>query len=342
MVQLAQPFKIKGLTLKNRIVMPPMCQYSVENKVGIPTDWHYVHYVSRAIGGTGLIIMEMTNVEPDGRITDHCLGLWSDDHIPAFRRIIDELHRHGAKVGIQIAHAGRKATDAPVPVSSTDEPYDEASRKPHQLSTEEVQQMVRRFRDAAERAVKAGVDTIELHGAHGYLIHQFHSPKINKREDAYGKDLALFGVQIIRAVKEVIPADMPLIMRISAVEYSAGGYGLEHSLEIAQRYLEAGVDVFHVSAGGEAPLEDDANRPNVEPGYMVPLAAAYRELLGVPVIAVGILDEPRVAEAALRDGAADLVAVGRAMLRDPYWAIHAIRELGHKAAPPHQYERGYL
>src|SRR5690606_13405138 len=149
MSKLAEPFELKALKLKNRVVMPPMCQYSVDKKDGIPTDWHYVHYASRAVGGTGLIIIEMTNVEPAGRITDHCLGLWADDHVPAFKRMIDEMHRHGAKVGIQIAHAGRKAEDAPVPVSSTDEPYDANSRKPHMLTTEEVRQMVDRYRDAA-------------------------------------------------------------------------------------------------------------------------------------------------------------------------------------------------
>lgn len=340
MSRLAEPFRIKNLELKNRIVMPPMCQYSVEKKDGIPTDWHYVHYVSRAIGGTGLIIIEMTNVSPEGRITDHCLGLWSDDSIPAFKRIIDEVHRHGAKVAIQIAHAGRKAQDAPVPVAPTDEPYDNTFRKPHALTTEEVDAMVLKYRDAAVRALKAGVDAIELHGAHGYLIHQFHSPLINKRDDEYGRDLALFGERIVQAVRSVMPEDMPLIMRISGMEYAEGGYDIDHSLAIAKRYKAAGVDVFHVSAGGEAHASP-ARFPKVEPGYMVPLAAAFRKELGVPVIAVGLLDDPAIAEQALAEGSADLVAVGRGMLRDPYWALHALYALGDKVAPPRQYERGF-
>jgi len=339
--RLAEPFRFKSLELKNRIVMPPMCQYSVERKDGIPTDWHFVHYVSRAVGGTGLIIIEMTNVSPEGRITDRCLGLWSDDAIPAFRRIIDEVHRQGAKVAIQIAHAGRKAQDAPVPVAPTDEPYDETYRKPHALTTAEADAMVLKYRDAAVRALKAGVDAIELHGAHGYLIHQFHSPLINKRDDEYGRDPALFGERIVREVRAVMPADMPLIMRISAVEFAEGGYGLDHSLAIARRYKEAGVDIFHVSAGGEAHASP-SRTPKVEPGYMVPYAAAFRKELGVPAIAVGLLDDPRKAEETLASGAADLVAVGRGMLRDPYWALHALRELGDNVPPPKQYERGFL
>lgn len=340
MSRLAEPIRIKSLELKNRIVMPPMCQYSVEKKDGVPTDWHFVHYVSRAVGGTGLIIIEMTNVSPEGRITDNCLGLWSDDAVPAFQRIIDEVHRHGAKVAIQIAHAGRKAQDAPVPVAPTNQPYNESFRTPHALTTEEADAMVLKFRDASVRALKAGVDAIELHGAHGYLIHQFHSPLINKRDDEYGRDLALFGERIVREVRAVMPEDMPLIMRISAMEYAEGGYDLDHSLAIAKRYKAAGVDVFHVSAGGEASASP-ARFPNIGPGYMVPLADAFRKELDVPVIAVGLLDDAKKAEEVLANGSADLVAVGRGMLRDPYWALHALRELGDEVAPPKQYERGY-
>jgi len=340
MSHLSEPFSLKNLTLKNRVVMPPMCQYSVDLKDGIPNEWHYVHYVSRAVGGTGLIIVEMTDVEPDGRITDRCLGLWSDDHIPAFKRIIDEVHRYGSKIGIQIAHAGRKAEDTDFPVSSTNVPFSASSKKPRALSTEEVRAMIEKYRDAAVRAVKAGADTVELHGAHGYLIHQFHSPLINDRTDEYGQDYALFGEQIIRAVKNVIPADMPLMIRISAVEYADGGYDLAHSIEIAKRYRDAGVDIFHVSSGGEAPFGTRGG-PAYAPGYQVPLARAYREALGVPVIAVGWLDDPQVSEAALRDGSTDLVAVGRGMLRDPYWAVHALHKLDGKGNPPRQYERSY-
>jgi len=337
---LAKTFSVGSLQLKNRIVMAPMCQYSVAAKDGIPNEWHYVHYVSRAVGGTGLIIAEMTDVEPDGRISDYDLGLWSDEHIPAFRRIADEVHKYGAKFGIQIAHAGRKAEDAPVPVGPSDIPAGERYKKPRALTTQEVREMVGKFRDAARRAVEAGVDTIELHGAHGYLIHQFHSPAINNRSDEYGQDLARFGTEVVQAVKSVMPAGMPLLLRISAVEYMDGGYDLDHSLKIAKRYRDAGVDVFHVSSGGEGPPAGQ-RKPGNYPGYQVPFARAYKEALGVPVIAVGMLDNPALAEATVANGDADLVAVARGMLRDPYWALNALRATGAQTPPPKQYERAY-
>ncbi|MFF0829642.1 NADH:flavin oxidoreductase/NADH oxidase [Brevibacillus sp. NPDC003359] len=342
MALLSTPFQFKGLSLKNRIVMPPMCQYSVDAHDGTPTDWHFVHYVSRAVGGTGLIIVEMTDVEPDGRISNGDLSLWSDEQIPAYARIVSEVHKYGAKIGIQIAHAGRKAEDAEVPVSASAIAFPGARYKtPRALTTEEVKQMVVKFQDAARRAVEAGVDTIEIHGAHGYLIHQFHSPLTNQRDDEYGRDKALFGVEIIQAIKQVIPADMPLIMRVSAVEYVDGGYGLDYSTELCRRYKEAGVDIFHLSSGGEGPI-GSGGRPGIHPGYQVPLARAIKQALDVPVIAVGNLDDPRVAEAAIGNGDTDLVAVGRGMLRDPYWALHAIHELSaDELQPPKQYSRAF-
>lgn len=332
------PISIKGLALKNRIVMPPMCQYSVDALDGIPTDWHFVHYVSRAIGGTGLIIVEMTDVEPDGRITNKDLGLWSDEQIPAFKRIVDEVHKYGSKIGVQIAHAGRKAEDAEQPVSASDIPVADVKTAPRALSTPEVKEMILKFQEAARRAVEAGFDTIELHGAHGYLIHQFHSPGINNRTDEYGKDLALFGVEVIRAVRSVMPDDMPLIFRISAIEYMDGGYDLEHSLQIAKSYKEAGVDIFDVSSGGEAP--PGKKKPVNHAGYQVPFARAYKQTLDVPVIAVGVLEDPLIAEAALANEDTDLVAVGRGMLDDPYWALHAVKAVDRKVEPPVQYKRG--
>ncbi|WP_421617244.1 NADH:flavin oxidoreductase/NADH oxidase [Brevibacillus sp. TJ4] len=341
MALLAAPFQFKGLTLKNRVVMPPMCQYSVEAHDGTPTDWHFVHYVSRAVGGTGLIIVEMTDVEPDGRITNRDLGLWSDEQIPAFARIVSEVHKYGAKIGVQIGHAGRKAEDAEVPVSASAIQFPGSRYKmPRALTTEEAEQMVIKFAESARRAVEAGMDTIEIHGAHGYLIHQFQSPLTNKRDDKYGRDLALFGVEVIEAVKKVIPEDMPLIMRLSAVEYVDGGYGLEYSTELCRRYKEAGVDIFHLSSGGEGPI-GSGGRPGVHPGYQVPFARAIKEALDVPVIAVGRLEDAQLAEAILGNGDTDLVAVGRGMLRDPYWAIHAIRELSGEIELPQQYLRAF-
>ncbi|KKI90847.1 NADPH dehydrogenase [Bacillus sp. SA1-12] len=340
MEHLFSPYTLKSLELKNRVVMPPMCQYSVTNKDGIATDWHYVHYVSRAIGGAGLIIIEMTDVEPDGRISDYDLGLWSDEHIPALKRIVDACHQYGAKVGIQIAHAGRKAEDAEVPVAPSAIPFDENSKTPRELSTEEVKEMVEKFRLAVRRAVKAGFDVIELHGAHGYLIHQFHSAYTNQRTDEYGRELTKFGVEIIKAAKSEMPADMPLIMRISAKEYVEGGYGIEESIEISKVYQQAGVDMFHISAGGEGPIAA-AGRPGTHVAYQVPLARAIKQELNIPVIAVGRLDEPALANSVIGNEEADLVAVGRGMLRNPYWTLEAATVLRKETELPKQYITGF-
>lgn len=340
MEDLLTPYQLKGLSLKNRVVMPPMCQYSVTNKDGIATDWHYLHYVSRAIGGASLIIIEMTDVDPDGRITDYDLGLWSDDQIPALARIVEACHQHGAKVGIQIAHAGRKAEDAVVPVAPSAIPFDENSKTPRELSTEEVKEIVEKFRLAVRRAVQAGVDTIELHGAHGYLIHQFHSPLTNQRIDEYGRDLTKFGKEIIQAAKSEMPENMPLIMRISAREYVEGGYGLDESIEFSREYQKAGVDMFHVSAGGEGPIAADG-RPGTHVAYQVPLAKAIKQALNIPVIAVGRLDEPSLANAVIGNEDADLVAVGRGMLRNPYWTLEAATVLHKETGIPKQYVPGF-
>ncbi|MEH7403157.1 MULTISPECIES: NADH:flavin oxidoreductase/NADH oxidase [Bacillaceae] len=340
MSNLFKPFKYKGLELKNRVVMPPMCQYSVHLKDGIPTDWHFVHYTSRAIGGTGLIIIEMTNVEDRGRISDYCLGIWSDDHIPAFKRIVDECHKYGAKVAIQIAHAGRKAEDTPIPVSSSPNAFNEKSKTPHELTTLEVKEMVEKFKKGVERAVLAGVDTIELHGAHGYLIHQFASAYTNQRTDEYGRDKFLFGKEVIKAAKSVMPADMPLIMRISALEYVDGGYGLDYSVEMAKSFRDAGVDIFHISSGGEGPI-GSGGRPGSHPGYQVKLAEQIKKEVEIPVIAVGKLDDANLAESVLGNQEADLIAVGRGMLSNPYWANEASILLDGKPLTPKPYERAY-
>lgn len=340
MNHLFTPYEIKGLSLKNRVVMPPMCQYSVTNKDGIATDWHYVHYVSRAIGGASLIIIEMTDVEPDGRISDYDLGLWSDEQIPALARIVEACHQHGAKVGIQIAHAGRKAQDAAEPVAPSAIPFDGNSKTPRELSNVEVKEMVEKFRLAVRRAVQAGVDVIELHGAHGYLIHQFTSPFTNKRTDEYGQELTKFGREVIEAAKSEMPEDMPLIMRISAREYVEGGYGINESIEFSRVFQQAGVDMFHVSAGGEGPIAA-AGKPGTHVAYQVPLARAIKEELNVPVIAVGRLDEPSLANSVIGNEDADLVAVGRGMLRNPYWAIEAATVLKKEVALPKQYETGF-
>lgn len=340
MINLFTPYEFQSLKLKNRVVMPPMCQYSVTNKDGIATDWHYNHYVSRAVGGAGLIIVEMADVDPDGRITDYDLGLWSDEQIPALARIVEASHAHGAKVGIQVAHAGRKAEDAPLPVSASAIPFDDKSKTPHALTTQEVKEMVDKFKQGVQRAVRAGFDVIELHGAHGYLIHQFHSPLTNLRTDEYGQDRTRFGREVIAAAKSVMPEGMPLIMRISAQEYVEGGYGIAESLEISRAYKEAGADIFHISAGGEGPIAA-SGRPGTHAAYQVPLARSIKQELNVPVIAVGRLDEAVLANAVIGNEEADLVAVGRGMLRNPYWTLEAGVTLGQDAGVPKQYVFGF-
>lgn len=340
MKDLFSPYKIKNLELKNRVVMPPMCQYSVDQKDGIANDWHYLHYVNRAIGGAGFIVIEMTDVEPDGRISDYDLGLWSDDQIPALAKIVEACHRYGAKVGIQIAHAGRKAEDAAVPVAPSAIAFDEKSKTPRALSTDEVKEMVEKFRKAVRRAVEAGFDSIEIHGAHGYLIHQFHSPLTNKREDEYGQDLTKFGREVILAAKAEMPADMPLLMRISAKEYVEGGYGINESIAFARVYQEAGVDMFDVSSGGEGQIAA-WGRPGTHVAYQVPLARQIKEALQIPVMAVGRLDDPNLANAIIGNEEADLIAVGRGMLRNPYWTLEAAKQLRKETAVPTQYLAGF-
>ncbi|MDO3412159.1 NADPH dehydrogenase [Saccharibacillus sp. CPCC 101409] len=340
MTDLFSSFEYKGLKLPNRIVMPPMCQYSVEKEDGIPSEWHDVHYISRAVGGTGFIIAEMSGIHPDGRITNRDTGIWSDEMIPAWRKIVDGIHRYGAKAAIQLGHAGRKAEDAQPPVAPSAIAFDDTYRTPRALTTEEVRETVRLYADAARRAIEAGFDTVEIHGAHGYLIHQFHSPLTNKRDDEYGRDLALFGEEVTRAVRAEVPADMPVLMRVSAAEYVDGGYGVDEIIETCRRYRDAGAEIFHISSGGEGPI-GAGGAPGAGPGYQVVLAEKVREALGVPVIAVGMLDEFVDAQRVVTEGRAELVAIGRGMLRDPYWAVHASRALSGVLEVPEPYRRGY-
>ncbi len=340
---LLSPISVKGLTLKNRIVMPPMYQYSVAKKDGIATDWHFVHYLSRAIGGAGLIIVEATGVSPDGRITDNDLGLWDDAQMPALKRIVDGVHAYGAKIAIQLSHAGRKAQDAASPAipSTKFSPIDsDPLPKPHELSVAEIHEIVAQFAAAVQRAVEIGFDAIEIHGAHGYLIHQFISLTINQRTDEYGQDCARFGVEVLRRVKPLLPESMPLLMRLSAIEYMDGGYELDHALSVAEKFVAAGVDGFHISSGGEA--APGIKKPGNYPGYQVPFAQAFKERFNLPTIAVGLLGDPLLAESVLANENADLVAVGRGMLKDAYWALHAEEVLtGEVKNPPEQYLRSH-
>ncbi|QNS15849.1 NADH:flavin oxidoreductase/NADH oxidase [Mannheimia bovis] len=348
--KLFTPFKIKNLELKNRVVMPPMCQYSATD--GVPNDWHFVHYTSRAIGGVGLIIVEMTNIAPNGRITPNCLGLWNDEQQAEFKRLVDSVHAQGTKIGIQIAHAGRKAQDEPNAVAPSAIHYGELDYAgqnlitPRELTTEEVKELVVAFQNSVKRAVAAGFDTIELHAAHGYLIHQFYSPKSNKRTDEYGKDPMLFGEQVIQAAKAVMPAEMPLIVRISAQEYGKDGFDSDYGVEVAKRFASAGADVLDVSGGGDGVLHA-GNHPEFYAGYQVYLAEKVKKATALPVIAVGMLDNPSVADHVLGLENADLIAVGRALLRDPNWVLNAqYQQNQFDGSPmqfvPRQYQRGFM
>ncbi|WP_373741850.1 NADH:flavin oxidoreductase/NADH oxidase [Neisseria sp.] len=344
------PYQIKNLSLKNRVVMPPMCQYSATD--GMPNDWHYVHYVSRAVGGVGLIIVEMTNVAPNGRISPNCLGLWNDAQRDAFKRIVDAVHAQGGKIAVQIAHAGRKAQDEPNAVAPSSIHYGALDYEgqnlitPKELTKDEIAEIVQAFQNSVKRAVDAGFDAIELHGAHGYLIHQFYSPKSNTRTDEYGQDKMLFGEQVIKAAKAVMPSEMPLIMRISAQEYGENGFDSDYGVEVAKRFAAAGVDAFDISGGGDGVL-CAGKHPEFAAGYQVYLARKVKEATGLPVIAVGMLDDAAVADHVLANGDADLVAVGRGLLRDPYWLLNA--QYNQRAADgaamefvPQQYVRGYM
>jgi NADPH2 dehydrogenase len=335
--KLFSPWSLKGLTLKNRVVMSPMCQYSVWAEDGKPNSWHYVHYISRAVGGAGLIFFEMTDVLPDGRITVHDLGLWSDEQIPAYAAIVEEIHRYGAKAGIQIAHAGRKAqSESLKPVGPSAIPFSPEYRTPHALTTDEVKAVVDAFAAAARRALRAGFDVIELHGAHGYLLHQFMSPLSNRRDDVYAEPTR-FPVEVIQAVKAELPSHMPLFMRLSATEWTPEGYDFPALLEMARAYQKAGVDVFDVSSGGNSP----ATPPVVYPGYHVPFAAALRRELGMPIAVVGMLENWHLAEHVLQSEEADLILIGRGMLRDPYWANSASVALDRVRLVPEEYARAY-
>jgi NADPH2 dehydrogenase len=325
--------EIGGLTLRNRIGMSPMCQYRALGD-GVPTDWHRTHYRSRALGGVGLIITEMTDVEPRGRITEGCLGLWNRSQTEGFARIAEDVHAEGASFGVQIAHAGRKSMLGGEIVAPSAVPFGPDHQVPRPLQREEIVGIVESFAGAAERAVSAGADVVELHAAHGYLLHQFLSPISNLRDDEYG-DPVRFPLEVVRAVKSRLSTRVPLLMRISLREYQPGGYDADYLLPLLPALVEAGVDAFDVSTGGNGPA-----RPKPYPGYQLRHALKVRQTLGKPVAAVGQLHSPALAEFAVREEYADLLLIGRGLLRTPYWAHEAARELGLVNQLPGEYAKG--
>ncbi|WP_338043954.1 NADPH dehydrogenase NamA [Paenibacillus lutrae] len=335
-IKLYEPMTIRDVTLPNRIVMSPMCMYSCEKQDGIVTDWHRTHYTSRAVGGVGLIILEASAVTPQGRISAQDLGIWSDEQIDGLRDLVRLIHQQGVKAGIQIAHAGRKAeVEGPIAAPSAI-PFP-GSRTPEEMTREQIADTVRAFADAAVRARDAGFDVIEIHGAHGYLINEFLSPLSNHRQDDYGGDKQKryrFLQDIIHAVRKVWEG--PLFVRISADEYDPEGNHVQDYAFYASLMKEQGVDLIDCSSGGlvPAPIE-------VFPGYQVPLADSIKNTALIATGAVGLITSGKQAEDILERGQADLIFIGRELLRDPYWPRTAARELGIEPAAPKQYGRAW-
>ena len=335
--RLFEPCTIKGVTFKNRVAMAPMCQYSAKND-GLLQDWHWVHYVSRAVGQVGLIITEATAVEPRGRISDRDLGLWNDAAIKPFSELIQQVKAHQCQIGIQIAHAGGKATilDEAI-VAPGAMPFNDQSPVPLELSESEIRVVVSAFGNSVRRAVEAGVDFIEIHAAHGYLINQFLSPLTNRRTDAYGEDRSLFLKEVLEEVVRYIPEQMPVFLRVSAEDYVEGG---NHPEEICRLLdpIKHLIDLVHVSSGGV--MENAVIK--MYPGYQVSFAETIKAQLKLPVMAVGMLESPELAEGTLRNGSADFIALGREFLRNPYWPLHAAKILGEEIEWPEPYQRARI
>jgi 2,4-dienoyl-CoA reductase-like NADH-dependent reductase (Old Yellow Enzyme family) len=337
---------LRGLTLRNRIAMSPMCMYSAGHD-GLATDWHLAHYLSRAVGGVGLILTEATAVEPRGRISENDLGLWDDAQIEPLARIVRLVRKAGAAIGVQLAHAGRKAfspakgVGPQQPVAPSAMPFAEGWRVPAELGTDEIDGIVGLWRMAALRAETAGCDLIEIHGAHGYLAHQFLSPIANHRTDRYGGGLEnrmRFLLRLAEAVRQVWPEEKPLLVRVSATDWAAGGLVPEEVVSIARELGMRGVDLVDCSSGGMVPTPP----PSPGPGYQAPFAEKIRREAGVATGAVGLITAPELADEIVRNSRADLAFLGRELLRNPYWALHAARALGQAADWPNQYERARL
>ncbi len=349
--QLFSPFTLRGVRFRNRVFVSPMCQYSSD--AGAPTDWHLVHLGSRAVGGAGLVMVEATAVTPEGRISPDDSGIWSDAHVAPFRRIAGFIERQGAVPAMQLAHAGRKAsTDAPwrgggpvgpdargwMPIAPSPVAFATSHPVPYALEAEEIDALVEAFAAAAGRARDAGFKVIELHAAHGYLLHEFLSPLSNRRADEYGGSLenrARFPLRVVHAVRAAWPDELPLFVRISATDWVAGGWDIDQSATFSTWLREAGVDLVDCSSGGLVP---DAAIP-AGPGFQVPFAERIRKETGIATGAVGVITDPVQAEHIIRTGQADAVLMAREFLRDPYWPLHAARQLGVELDWPPQYER---
>ncbi|WP_020137103.1 NADH:flavin oxidoreductase/NADH oxidase [Streptomyces sp. 351MFTsu5.1] len=357
MSALFEPFTLRDVTIPNRVWMPPMCQYSAAAEgpgTGAPNDWHFAHYAARAAGGTGLVVVEATGVSPEGRISPYDLGIWNDTQVEAFRRITRFLVSQGTVPGIQLAHAGRKAaTDQPwkggaplapdrlgwQPLGPSPVAFDDKHPVPAELTTAQIASVVGQFADAARRALAAGFEVAEIHGAHGYLIGNFLSPHSNRRTDEYGgsyENRTRFALEVVDAVRAVWPDDKPLFFRISATDWlEDGGWTPDDTVRFARDLQAHGIDLLDVSSGGNA----SGVRIPVDPGYQVPFAARVKAETTLPVAAVGLITDAEQAEKILSNGEADAVLLGRELLRNPSWARHAARELGGDVHVPDQYHR---
>lgn len=336
--KLFSPLTIKGITFKNRIVMAPMCMYSSHNEDGMVENWHRTHYTSRAVGQVGLIILEATAVTPQGRISPQDLGIWNDDHIAGLKELTGLMKEHGASAGIQLAHAGRKATVEGEILAPSAIAFNEKMKTPKEMTKEEVSETVEAFKKGAERARKAGFEVIEIHAAHGYLINEFLSPLSNKRSDEYGgsaENRYRFLREVIEAVKTVW--DGPLFVRVSAHDYHDEGLTAEDYAEMGKWMKEQGVDLIDVSSGAVVPA-----RINSYPGYQVKFSETIKEGANIQTGAVGLITSGLQAEEILQNGRADLIFIARELLRDPYWPRTAAKELGAAIEPPKQYERGWI
>lgn len=348
---LFEPLTLRSVTFPNRIFVSPMCQYSSED--GMPNDWHFVHLGSRAAGGAGLVIVEASAVTPAGRITAWDSGIWSEAHADAFRRIVDFIHAQGSVAGIQLAHAGRKAsTDAPwrgggaitegphswTTVAPSPIPFRESDPIPHPLTAGEIDEIVDQFARATRLALRAGFRVVEIHAAHGYLLHEFLSPLCNAREDEYGGSLEnrmRLTLRVAEACRAEWPAELPLFVRISATDWAAGGWDPEQSIVLAERLRDLGADLIDCSSGG-AVLQQ---KIELGPGYQVPFARAIRARARIATGAVGLITTARQADDILREQSADAVLLARELLRDPYFPLHAAKELGVDVQWPPQYLR---
>ncbi len=351
---LFQPLTLRSITLRNRIGVSPMCQYSAQD--GLANDWHFVHLGSRAIGGAGLVIVEATAVAPEGRITPGCLGLWGEKHIEPLARIAKFVKDHGAVAGIQIAHAGRKAS-ADLPwkggahlseaqggwetIAPSAMPFGgELAKVPRAMTEADIVRVQNDFVATAKRALAAGFEWLELHAAHGYLFNEFLSPLANHRTDKYGgsfENRIRLLLDTARAVRKVWPDNLPLAVRLSAIDWKEGGWQIEDSIALAKWLKAEGVDLMDCSSGGVVP---DA-KIIVKPGYQVPFAEKIRHDANIATAAVGFITEPKQADDIVRQGQADLVLLARQMLVDPYWPAHAAKVLGTRLPPPNQYARAW-